>query len=104
MAEVVRVMTEEQIGAIAIMDDRKLAGIFTERDLLKWVVARRLDAFQDAHHRGDDPFDRCGLQIRRPWASAAAIDAIASHAPPGDRRTRPGITWAWWPSATCCTT
>ncbi len=43
VAEVVRVMTEAEIGAIAVMDDRKLAGIFTERDLMKRVVARRLD-------------------------------------------------------------
>jgi CBS domain-containing protein len=43
VAEVVRVMTDAEVGAIAIMDDRKLAGIFTERDLLKRVVARRLD-------------------------------------------------------------
>jgi CBS domain-containing protein len=43
VAEVVRVMTDNEVGAIAIMDDRKLAGIFTERDLLKRVVARRLD-------------------------------------------------------------
>jgi CBS domain-containing protein len=43
VAEVVRVMTDAEVGAIAIMDDGKLAGIFTERDLLKRVVARRLD-------------------------------------------------------------
>jgi CBS domain-containing protein len=31
VAEVVRVMTEAEIGAIAVLDDGKLAGIFTER-------------------------------------------------------------------------
>ena len=43
VAEVVRVMTDAEVGAIAVMDDRKLVGIFTERDLMKRVVARRLD-------------------------------------------------------------
>jgi len=43
VAETVRVMAEAEIGAIAVMDGRKLAGLFTERDLMKRVVARRLD-------------------------------------------------------------
>jgi len=43
VAETVRVMAEAEIGAIAVMDGKKLAGVFTERDLMKRVVAGRLD-------------------------------------------------------------
>jgi CBS domain-containing protein len=43
VAEAVQVMAEAEIGAIAIMEGRKIAGLFTERDLMKRVVARRLD-------------------------------------------------------------
>jgi CBS domain-containing protein len=43
VAETVRTMAEADIGAIAVMEGSKLAGVFTERDLMKRVVARRLD-------------------------------------------------------------
>jgi len=43
VAETVRIMAEAEIGAIAVRDGKKLAGVFTERDLMKRVVARRLD-------------------------------------------------------------
>jgi CBS domain-containing protein len=41
--DAVRVMASAEIGAIAVKDGDKLAGIFTERDLMKRVVAPRLD-------------------------------------------------------------
>ena len=41
--EAVRVMTEAEIGAIAVRSGRAIAGIFTERDLLTRVVGRGLD-------------------------------------------------------------
>jgi CBS domain-containing protein len=37
--EAVRVMADAEIGAIAVKDQGRLAGVFTERDLLKRVVA-----------------------------------------------------------------
>ena len=36
-------MTEKKIGAVAILDDGKLVGIFTERDIMQRVVAAGLD-------------------------------------------------------------
>jgi CBS domain-containing protein len=36
--DAVRVMTEAQVGAIAVTSGRKIVGIFTERDLMKRVV------------------------------------------------------------------
>lgn len=36
-------MAEAKVGAMLVIDGEKLAGIFTERDLLNRVVARRLD-------------------------------------------------------------
>lgn len=36
-------MAEAKVGAMLVVDGGKLAGIFTERDLLSRVVARRLD-------------------------------------------------------------
>lgn len=41
VAEVVRVMTEAEVGAVAITAGRKVVGIFTERDLMTRLVARR---------------------------------------------------------------
>lgn len=41
--EAARVMTEHDIGAILVVENAKLAGIFSERDLLKRVVGRDLD-------------------------------------------------------------
>jgi CBS domain-containing protein len=41
--EVARLMTERDIGAILVVENAKLVGIFSERDLLKRVVARGLD-------------------------------------------------------------
>jgi CBS domain-containing protein len=38
-----RVMTRHQIGAVPIIDGDRLAGIFTERDVLARVVAAGLD-------------------------------------------------------------
>jgi CBS domain-containing protein len=36
-------MNERSIGSVAILDDDRLAGIFTERDILRRVVAARCD-------------------------------------------------------------
>jgi CBS domain-containing protein len=44
VAEAVRVMVEAKVGAIAIVDGRKIVGVFTERDLMRRVV-----------HAGRDP-------------------------------------------------
>ena len=41
--EAVRLLIAEQVGALAVIDDGRLAGVFTERDLMKRVVARGLD-------------------------------------------------------------
>jgi CBS domain-containing protein len=39
LAEVVRAMSETEIGAVAVTEGRKLVGIFTERDLMTRLVA-----------------------------------------------------------------
>jgi len=41
--EAVRIMTEGHVGAIAVTDGRRIAGIFTERDLMRRVVYARKD-------------------------------------------------------------
>ena len=43
VAECVRTMSAERIGALIVMDGEKLAGIFTERDALNKVLAAGLD-------------------------------------------------------------
>lgn len=43
--DAVNMMTERKIGAVIIVDNNaRLAGIFTERDLVNRVVAKGLDA------------------------------------------------------------
>jgi CBS domain-containing protein len=46
VGDAARVMAAHQIGAVAVVDGERLAGIFTERDLLTRVVAAALDAQQ----------------------------------------------------------
>ena len=46
-----RYMTERRIGAVAVLDGTRLAGILSERDIMGRVVARRLDP--DATKVGD---------------------------------------------------
>lgn len=41
--EAARAMTTFQIGAVPVVDEDRLAGIFTERDILARVVALQLD-------------------------------------------------------------
>jgi len=41
--EAVRIMHEEHIGAVAVVEDNRLAGIFSERDLMNRVVRERRD-------------------------------------------------------------
>ena len=44
--EAARLMTERGIGAVPVVDGDRLAGIFTERDLMTRVVAAGLDPSQ----------------------------------------------------------
>jgi CBS domain-containing protein len=41
--ETVRLMVEQNIGAVPVLHNEKLVGIFSERDLMKRVVAEGLD-------------------------------------------------------------
>jgi CBS domain-containing protein len=41
--DAVHLMIAETVGALAVIDDDRLVGVFTERDLMKRVVARGLD-------------------------------------------------------------
>lgn len=51
VAEAARKMTENGVGALLVVDDGKLTGLFSERDLLCRVVARGRDP--RAVHVGD---------------------------------------------------
>jgi len=43
VAEAVRAMTEHNVGLVVVLDDDKLAGVFSERDVVRRVVDRGLD-------------------------------------------------------------
>ncbi len=43
VAEAVRTMNQNKIGSVLVMNGAKLAGIFTERDVLRRVVGAELD-------------------------------------------------------------
>ena len=43
VADTVRYMAEKNIGAVPVMNNKRLVGIFSERDVVKRVVARGLD-------------------------------------------------------------
>jgi CBS domain-containing protein len=42
--DAVRLMMEKKVGAVVIVEDDKLAGVFTERDVMTRIVAAGLDA------------------------------------------------------------
>ena len=44
IAQAARIMSERQIGAVPVLDGVRVAGIFTERDVLARVVAVGVDA------------------------------------------------------------
>jgi CBS domain-containing protein len=46
VADAVNLMNHEKIGAVLVTTDGKLAGIFTERDVLTKIAGRRLDFTQ----------------------------------------------------------
>jgi CBS domain-containing protein len=46
VADAVRIMSEQRVGAVLVVDAGRLVGIFSERDLLRRVVARRLPVEQ----------------------------------------------------------
>jgi len=41
--DVAKMMSDKNVGAVAVLDDGRLVGIFSERDLMKRVVAAGLD-------------------------------------------------------------
>ena len=43
VAEAVRAMNEHKVGSVLVMDGARIAGIFTERDVLRRVVGGPLD-------------------------------------------------------------
>jgi CBS domain-containing protein len=43
VSKAARLMAERKVGAIMVVDDRRLVGIFTERDAVFRVIARDLD-------------------------------------------------------------
>lgn len=43
VAEAVRMMNDEEIGAVAVLDQQKLVGIFTERDVMVRLVGAGRD-------------------------------------------------------------
>lgn len=48
VAQAARIMSERQIGAVPVVDGDRVAGIFTERDVLSRVVAAGVDAAKTA--------------------------------------------------------
>ena len=48
VAQAARIMSERQIGAVPVVDGDRVAGIFTERDVLSRVVAAGVDAAKAA--------------------------------------------------------
>ncbi len=52
--DAIRKMNQQQIGALLVVEGRKVTGIFTERDVLRRVVGQTRIARPDEGERGDD--------------------------------------------------
>src|SRR6185369_7045754 len=74
--EAARVMSGAQIGAIAVKDGDVLVGVFTERDLLRRVVAERLDPEATLIR---DVMTTDIVTVVDSTPVAAAVDAMRTH-------------------------
>ena len=63
--DVARYMTERRVGAVAVLDGDRLAGVLSERDIMSRVVARGLDP----------ETTRVGDVMTREIVTAAATDS-----------------------------
>ncbi len=43
VAEAVRTMSEKNVGIVAVLDDRRLVGVFSERDVVRRVIDKERD-------------------------------------------------------------
>jgi len=95
-------MVERNIGAVPVVHNGKLVGIFSERDLMRRVVAESRDPRSTclAEVMTDDPLTIARTTTSKPaWLSCAATVSVIC---PSATR---GTWWAWFRCATsCCTT
>ena len=84
VADAVRTMNQHKIGAVVVLDQQKLVGIFTERDVLVRVVGGARDPHDDAclgghdgrgSQRGLDDASRRCPQAHVGWALSAPAGA-----------------------------
>lgn len=66
--ETVRVMVEQNIGAVPVLHNGKLVGIFSERDLMKRVVAE-----------GRDPRSTCLAEVMTPDPLTIGMNEDLAH-------------------------
>ena len=91
LQEVVEVLQDQHIGCVLVVDPAgKLAGIFTERDLLTRVAGRRLDWSQErvAGYMTADP-ETLRLDDRIAWALNFMHLGGYRHVPLTDEEHRP---------------
>ena len=52
--DAVEKMNELKVGALIVMEDGEVLGIFSERDVLRHVIGDMQKAFNHGHQRSDD--------------------------------------------------
>lgn len=74
VAEAIRVMAEKNMGSAMIVQDDKLVGIFTERDLLLKISAKGLDP---SKVRLSEVMTPNPVTAKPDWTAAEALEVMA---------------------------
>lgn len=83
--EAIDVMVRRRVGAVAVLRDDKLAGIFTERDVMVRVVPQKLDPQKTTMEQVMTASVECGATDMTPGeALALMIDRHFRHLPISD--------------------
>ncbi|MFI5181131.1 MAG: CBS domain-containing protein [Thermoanaerobaculia bacterium] len=87
VADAVRTMVERKIGAVVVTEKGRVAGIFSERDLMQRVVLKKLDPVRTPVSKVmTTPVVSVGVDGDEDEAVAAMVERHIRHVPVVDKR------------------
>ncbi len=90
VADAVRTMVEHRIGAVVVTEKGRVAGIFSERDLMQRVVLKRLDPVKTVVAKVmTAPVVSAPVDGDEDEAVAAMVERHIRHVPIVDKRKHP---------------
>lgn len=90
VADAVRTMVERKIGAVVVTEKGRVAGIFSERDLMQRVVLKKLDPVKTPVSKVmTSPVVSAPVDGDEDEAAAAMVERHIRHLPVVDKRKHP---------------